>query len=143
MRMKGIRKHFCADLLDLNTLCFTAWLNQFLVLLESKIMAEKIRMSLKFTDNFGKCWNLVHVQFSTLCFSGLMYNVLLKIFPQIEIVCLTFNETVSSMKDQIKWNKSNAYKFGLRELAERILKIFIFKPKYKISIYTLKYVLGY
>ena len=24
MRMKGIRKHFCADLLDLNTLCFTA-----------------------------------------------------------------------------------------------------------------------
>ena len=33
----------------------------------------------------------------------------------METVCLTFSEIVSSMKDQTKWNKCNAYKFGLRE----------------------------
>jgi hypothetical protein len=52
-RTQRIRKQFCSDLLDLNVLCLTDQLDLFSVLLEFKIMTEKIRMTLKFTDNFG------------------------------------------------------------------------------------------
>lgn len=53
VRIQRIKKHFCSDLLDLKALCLTDQLDLFPVLLEFKIMAEKIRMTLKFTDNFG------------------------------------------------------------------------------------------
>lgn len=54
VRTQKIRKHFCSDLLDLDVLCLTDQLHLFQELLEFNIMAEKIRMTLKFTDNFGK-----------------------------------------------------------------------------------------
>lgn len=54
MQTQRIRKHFCSDLLDLHVLCLTDQLHLFQELLEFNIMAEKIRMTLKYTDNFRK-----------------------------------------------------------------------------------------
>lgn len=116
VRTQRIRGHFCSDLLDLNVLCLTDQLDLFPFLLEFKIMAEKIRITLKFTDNFGNHWNLVHEQLSPECFSD-FFNVqcTFKISFQIEIVCLTFTEIVFTMKAQTSCNKCLACKFGLKE----------------------------